>query len=108
MNFSSDDLWFWVLIACAAAYATKILGYLVPAIWLQHPLIARISGLMTIALLASLVAMNTVSNDGGITVDARLGALVAAAIALMLRAPFIVVVLVGAVAAAGLRLLGMP
>jgi hypothetical protein len=37
-----------------------------------------------------------------------LGALVAAALALWLKAPFLVVVLVGAAAAAGLRLLGLP
>jgi hypothetical protein len=35
-------------------------------------------------------------------------ALVAAAVALALRAPFVVVVLVAAVVAAGLRALGMP
>jgi hypothetical protein len=38
--------------------------------------------------------------------DARLGALAAAGIALWLRAPFLVVVLAGAGAAAGLRLIG--
>lgn len=102
------SMWVWVLLACAAAYLTKIVGYLVPAAWLQHRLVTRISGVLTVALLAALVAMNTFSASGGIAVDARLGALAAAAIALMLRAPFIVVVIVGAAAAAGLRLLGLP
>ncbi|WP_022873437.1 AzlD domain-containing protein [Nesterenkonia alba] len=102
------SLWAWVLVGAAAAFALKILGYLVPGAWLSHPLVGRISGLLTIGLLASLVAMNTFSSDGGITFDARLGALAAAAVALMLRAPFIVVVIVGAAAAAGLRLLGVP
>lgn len=102
------SLWTWVLLACAAAYLTKVIGYLVPSAWLSHPLVGRVSGLLTIALLASLVTMNTVSGNGGISFDARLGALIAAAAALLLRAPFIVVVLVGAGAAAGLRLLGFP
>ncbi|GFZ88467.1 AzlD domain-containing protein [Nesterenkonia alkaliphila] len=102
------SLWTWVLLACAAAYATKLIGYLVPGRWLDHPLVTRISGTVTVALLAALVAMNTFSGDGGISFDARLGALAAAAIALMLRAPFIVVVIAGAAAAAGLRLLGLP
>lgn len=102
------SLWTWVLLACAAAYATKIIGYLVPSSWLDHPLVTRISGTVTVALLAALVAMNTFPGDGGISFDARLGALVAAAIALLLRAPFIVVALAGAAAAAGLRLLGVP
>lgn len=100
------NLWLWILIACAVAYATKLLGYLVPAAWLKHPLIGRLSGVLTIGLLAALVTMNTVSADEGITFDARLGALLAAAVALLLRAPFILVVLAGAAAAAGLRLLG--
>ncbi|TLP74323.1 AzlD domain-containing protein [Nesterenkonia sphaerica] len=102
------SLWMWVLLACAAAYTTKIIGYLVPGSWLSHPVVMRISGTMTVALLAALVAMNTFSDGAGITFDARLGALVAAAAALALRAPFIVVVLTGAAAAAGLRLLGIP
>lgn len=102
------SLWAWVLLACAVAYATKLIGYLVPGSWLDHPLVTKISGMMTVALLAALVAMNTFSGDAGITFDARLGALAAAAIALLLRAPFIVVVIAGAAAAAGLRLLGVP
>ncbi|WP_150461024.1 AzlD domain-containing protein [Nesterenkonia ebinurensis] len=102
------SLWGWVLLACAAAYATKIIGYLVPASWLSHPLVPRISAALTVALLAALVAMNTFSGEGGVSFDARLGALTAAAVALLLRAPFIVVVIAGAAAAAGLRLLGVP
>lgn len=108
MSLGTGDLWMWVLLACAAAYATKIIGYLVPAAWLQHRLVTQISGVLTVALLAALVAMNTFSADAGVTLDARLGALGAAAIALLLRAPFLVVVIVGAAAAAGLRLLGVP
>lgn len=103
-----SELWIWILVACVAAYATKIIGYLVPAAWLQHRLVTQISGVLTVALLAALVAMNTVSGDDGLTFDARIGALLAAAVALILRAPFIVVVIVGAGAAAGLRLLGVP
>ncbi len=103
-----SELWIWILVACVAAYATKIIGYLVPAAWLQHRLVTQISGVLTVALLAALVAMNTVSGDDGLAFDARIGALLAAAVALILRAPFIVVVIVGAGAAAGLRLLGVP
>ncbi|NLS09423.1 AzlD domain-containing protein [Nesterenkonia sp. MY13] len=102
------SLWVWILLGAAAAYGLKILGYLVPASWLKHPLVGRISGLLTIGLLASLVMLNTVSVDQGIALDARVGALVAAAVALLLRAPFLLVVIIGAAAAAGLRLLGFP
>lgn len=100
------SLWFWVLVACGIAYATKLVGHMVPGSWLRHPLVGRVSGLLTIALLAALVAMNTAGEGGGIAFDARIGALLAAAVALLLRAPFIVVVIVGAAAAAALRALG--
>ena len=61
---------------------------------------------MTIGLLASLTVVNAVASGQYLALDARLGALAAAAIALWFRAPFLVVVIVGAAAAAGLRLLG--
>ncbi|MBC7723344.1 MAG: AzlD domain-containing protein [Burkholderiaceae bacterium] len=102
------SLWFWVIVACVAGFLTKLLGYLVPRKWLANPRVARIAGTLTIGLLASLTMANTVATGQDLVVDARLGALVVAAIALWLRAPFLVVVIVGAAAAAGLRLLGAP
>lgn len=100
--------WVWIVVACAVAYATKLLGYLVNRRWLTNPRVARVAGTLTIGLLASLTVVNAVATGQQLVVDARLGALVAAAVALLLRAPFLVVVIVGAVAAAGLRLLGLP
>ena len=102
------SMWWWILVACVVAYLTKLLGYLVPRKWLTNPRIARLAGTLTIGLLASLTVANTVASGAQLAVDARLGALVAAAIALWLKAPFLVVVIVGAAAAAGLRLLGFP
>lgn len=98
-------LWGWILPGCAAAWAIKFAGYLVPVRWLQSPRMSRVAGCLTIGLLASLTAMNTVSAGAGLALDARLGALIAAAVALLLRLPFLVVVLAGAAAAALLRLL---
>lgn len=63
---------------------------------------------LTISLLAGLITINTFDAGGVIALDARLVALVAAIIALILWAPFLVVVVIGAVAAAVARLLGMP
>ena len=100
------NLWPWIVFACAAAYAIKLLGYLLPRRWMQNERMTRIAGTMTIGLLASLTAVNAFASGHSVVVDARLGALVAAAVALALRAPFLVVVLVGAAVAAGLRLIG--
>jgi uncharacterized membrane protein len=102
------SLWFWILVACVLAFLTKLLGYLVPRKWLTNPRIARIAGTLTIGLLASLTVANTVTTGQALSLDSRVGALVAAAIALWLRAPFLVVVIAGAAAAAGLRMLGLP
>ncbi len=100
------SLWFWLLLACVLAYSWKLVGYFVPARFLEDPRMSRIAGTMTIGLLASLTVVNTVASGQALAADARLGALAAAAIALALRAPFLVVVLAGAGAAALLRILG--
>lgn len=102
------NLWPWLLLAALLAYATKLLGYLVPARWLSNPRMSRVAGTLTIGLLASLTVVNAAASGTAVVLDARVGALVAAAAALWLRAPFLVVVLVGAAASAGLRLLGVP
>ena len=100
------NLWMWLLLSCLLAYAWKLLGYLVPASLLRNPRTSRIAGTMTIGLLASLTVVNAVASGQSIALDARLGSLAAAGIALCFRAPFLIVVLAGAAAAAGLRLMG--
>lgn len=100
------NLWMWLLLACLLGYAWKLVGYFVPASLLRNPRMSRIAGTMTIGLLASLTLVNAVASGQVLALDARIGALAAAGVALWLRAPFLVVVLAGAGAAAGLRLLG--
>jgi uncharacterized membrane protein len=102
------SMWVWLLVAAVAAYATKLLGYLVPAKVLANPRMSRVAGTLTIGLLASLTVVNAAASGTSVVLDARIGALMAAAVALWLKAPFLVVVLAGAAAAAGLRLLGWP
>ena len=99
-------LWTAILIASAVVLGTKLLGYLVPASVAAHPRIQRISDVLTVALLASLVVTQTVAAGSAIVVDARLAALGVGAGLLWIRAPFIVVVLAAAAAAAALRALG--
>lgn len=102
------SLWWWVLAACVVAYLAKLSGYLVPARILDKPRMGRVAAALTIGLLASLTAVNAVSSGQQLVFDARVGALIAAGIALLLRAPFLVVVIVGAAAAALLRWAGVP
>jgi hypothetical protein len=99
--------WAWVLVACGAAYLLKLLGYLVPERLLDHPAVVRISALLPVALLAALVAVQGVGGpDRTVVLDARLAGLAVAAVALVLRAPFLVVIALAAVTAAVLRALG--
>lgn len=94
------SLWHWILLACAVAFLTKWLGYAVPARFLQNPRMTQIAGCVTVALLAALTAMNTFAAGQTLVLDARLAALGVAGLALWLRLPFLVVVVLGAVAAA--------
>jgi Branched-chain amino acid transport protein (AzlD). len=96
-------LWGFILLACAATYLTKLAGYAVSARWLQNPRMTRVAGAITVALLASLTVMNTFAAGTALVIDARLVALAAAALALWLRLPFLLVVVLGAVAAGLVR-----
>jgi|BarGraNGADG00312_1021997.scaffolds.fasta_scaffold70715_2 hypothetical protein len=102
------NLWFWILLAAAAAYAIKLSGYLLPRKLLDRPAVVRLATGLTVGLLASLTILNTVGKGQAIVLDSRLLALGAAAIALWLKAPYLVVVLVGAIAAGLGRLAGLP
>ncbi|AEW96901.1 MULTISPECIES: AzlD domain-containing protein [Streptomycetaceae] len=96
----------WIAIAVTAfgAYAVKLLGLSVPSGWLERPLVKRLAALVPVALLAALTAQQTFSGAGrSLVLDARAAGLVAAGVALLLRAPFLVVVGVAVVVTAGVR-----
>jgi len=99
--------WGAVLAACAACFALKLAGYLVPPRLLEGATAQRLAGLVTVSLLAALVGVQTFGAGGGLVLDARLAALAVAAAALLLRAPFVVVVILAALVAAGLRAVGV-
>ena len=68
---------------------------------------ARVTALVTVGLLAALVVSNTLADGQKLVVDARVGALAVAIVALLLRAPFLLVVIAGAATAALLRSMGI-
>ncbi len=102
------DLWLWVLLACAASYALKVSGYLLPKSVLDRPFVPSLAAALTVGLLASLVVSNTVAKGQALVLDCRLLGLGAAAVALTLKWPYIVVVVVGALATAAGRWAGLP
>lgn len=97
-------LWIGILIASAAVYSWKILGYLVPSSVLNNPSISRIASLLTVALLSALLGVQGLTGSGEIVFDARIPALGVAALLLYFRAPFVVMVAASALVAALLRL----
>jgi branched-subunit amino acid transport protein len=98
-------IWAGVLVASAACYALKLAGLSLPQRALQNPRIQRTVPLIPVALLAALVATQTFSTGHHLVLDVRAAALGVALIAVLLRAPFLVVVVVAAATAALLRLL---
>jgi len=98
-------IWAGVLIASASCYALKLAGLSLPQRWLQDPRVQRTVPLIPIALLAALVATQTFSTGQHLVLDVRAAALVVAIVAVVLRAPFLVVVAAASLTAALLRLL---
>jgi branched-subunit amino acid transport protein len=98
-------LWFAILASSALVYSWKLFGYLVPERFVSNPKIKELAALLTVALLAALVGIQTFVSAEGVEFDARIPALVLAAGLFYLRVPFIVVVIAAAATAALLRLL---
>jgi len=101
------SVWSAILLAALICLALKAVGYLVQPKVLEAPRPARISDLLTVALLAALVAVQTLGAGQAVVVDARVPALLVAAGLLWLRQSFLVVVFAAAAVAALLRLLGL-
>jgi branched-subunit amino acid transport protein len=101
-------IWFAIACCALACYLLKLAGLSVPAQLLERPWVKRIADLLPVALLAALIAVQVFSTGGGsdprLAIDARLAGLGAAVVALLLRAPFLVVVIASAATAALLRL----
>ncbi|MCX4723355.1 AzlD domain-containing protein [Streptomyces sp. NPDC090052] len=98
----------WIAIGATAVgcYLVKLLGLLVPAGTLERPVVKRLSSLLPVALLAALTAQQTFADGHHLVLDARGAGVAAAALALVLRAPFLVVVGVAVAVTAGVRALG--
>lgn len=108
-------LWTIVLLGCAGTLASKFLGYVVPPRWFEAPRPRRIADLLTVALLAALIgvqtfaATNPVTGTPEVLLDARLPAVLVAAGLFALRLPYVVVVCTAAAVAALLRAgVGLP
>ncbi|MEU7470841.1 AzlD domain-containing protein [Streptomyces sp. NPDC044984] len=100
------NIWIAIGVTAVGCYAVKLAGLLVPAGVLERPLVRRLAALLPVALLAALTAQQTFSDGRALAFDARAAGVAAAAVALVLRAPFLVVVGAAVVVTAGVRALG--
>jgi uncharacterized membrane protein len=98
----------WVALGVLAAgtYVMKAVGPIASAGRQLPPRLRTLAELLPAALLAALVATQTVTDGTSLTLDARVVGVGVAAVAVALRAPFALVVLLGALGTAGVRLLG--
>jgi branched-subunit amino acid transport protein len=97
-------MWAAVIVTAIGCYLLKLAGLSVPDKVLNRPLVRRVSDLIPVALLGALVAVQAFSTGQSLTIDARLAGVGAGVIALLCRAPFLVVVVVAALTTALLRL----
>ncbi|AXE89081.1 AzlD domain-containing protein [Streptomyces sp. Go-475] len=99
-------VWIAIGVTVLGCYAVKLAGLLVPAAALERPVVKRLAALLPVALLAALTAQQTFADGQTLALDARAAGLAAAAVALVLRAPFLLVVAAAVAVTAGARALG--
>jgi branched-subunit amino acid transport protein len=97
-------IWAAVFGAAVACYLLKLAGLSVPQRILRDRRVGRIAALLPVALLATLIVTQTFSTGRHLEIDARAAGLAVAAVAQLLRAPFLVVVAGAATTAALVRL----
>jgi hypothetical protein len=97
---SGTVLWATVVAASLGCYLLKLAGLSVPAAWVEQPWVARVVDFVPAALLAAWVAVQWVTCGHALVLDVRLVGLAVAALALALRAPFIVVLVLAGAAGA--------
>jgi branched-subunit amino acid transport protein len=97
--------WTALLGLALASYALKAIGPVLAGERALRPGLGQVLDLVAIPLLAALILIQTLDGGGRIVFDARVPALLVAAVLVWRRAPFLVVVLAAAATAALLRAL---
>jgi hypothetical protein len=85
-------IWVAVLVGSAGCFLLKLAGLSVPKRLLENRRIQKVAALLPIALLTALIVIQTFTTGRHLVVDARAGGLAVACVAVLLRAPFLLVV----------------
>lgn len=96
-------LWIAVLVSALGCALLKQLGYVVPARWLRGSRVATAIDVLPVALLSALVAVSTFVVGQRLALDSRAAGLLVAAALVVVRAPFLVVVVAACAVAAGVH-----
>jgi branched-subunit amino acid transport protein len=97
-------VWITIAVLAVGTFASKAVGTLVLGGSDLGPRAMNVTALVAPAILAALVVYETLgAHGGGITVDARAAGLGAAILAILAKAPMIVVILLAAAVTATLR-----
>jgi branched-subunit amino acid transport protein len=99
-------MWLAIILTAVGCYLLKLVGLSVPEKILDQPYVQRLAALLPVALLGALVAVQALSSGAQLQADARLAGVAVGVMALVARAPFLVVVLAAAGTTAVLRALG--
>ena len=99
-----SDVWTAVLLVGAGTIVLKASGPVLLGGRAVPDMVARVLDALAPAVLAALVVTQLVAGDRELVLDERLGGIAAAGVAIALRAPILVTVVVAAVVTALLRL----
>ena len=98
-------MWLAITLTAVGCYLLKLAGLSVPKKVLDQPYVQRLAALLPVALLGALVAVQSLSSGTHLAADARLAGVAVGVMALLARAPFLVVVLAAAATTATVRVL---
>ena len=99
-------IWTAVLAASLGCFLLKLAGWSLPARWLEQERLQRAAVLLPVPLLAALVVVQAFGGgDRTLVLDPRAAGLAVALGLVLVRAPFLVIVLAAAATAAVLRAL---
>ena len=96
-------IWTAVLLAAVGCFGLKLAGWSVPARWLERERLQRAAVLLPVPLLAALIVVQAFAGGRSLVLDARAAGLAVGLALVLLRAPFLLVVVGAAATAALLR-----
>lgn len=100
-------MWTPVLIASLGAYFEKLAGYLLPERVLNNRVVHHTAGLLPVALLAAIVAVQGFTTGQQWQFDARVPGLLVAFVLIWRRANFLLMVVSAMATTAAVRYLGL-